>query len=879
MSYWSRIANVFRLNRVDREIDEELASHIQEAIEQGRDPEEARRAFGSMLRRREDSRDVRIAAWLDSLRADVVFGWRQLRKNKAVSSAAVLSLALAMGACMSAFRLIDALLLRPMPVADSARLFFLTYSYNDATAKTDTGDSFDYPQFRTLRAAAKDDAELIAIGPPNRNALTFGSDEEMEKFWRQPVSGWMFRSFGLKPALGRLLADSDDVTPGAHPVAVLSYDYWRRRFGGDRNVIGRKFRMGTDLYEIVGVCQEGFTGTEPGTLTDIFVPTMMNSKAINNADWKWFRIWVRLKPGRATEPVREKLRAAVSAYRHERVKTWPATMRRWIPEYVEPVVFLEPAAAGVSTLQKQYRVSLAALGAVVAMVLFIACANVANLMMAQAAARAREMALRVSIGAGRWRLVQLVMVESVIVAVLAAVLGGLFAWWSAPFVVSRINPADNPARLMLPADWRVLGFAVVLALAVTLLFGLIPALRASVVKPMSALRGGEEPHSRRRLMNGLIAAQVAFCFLVHFVTGLFVATFDRISHQPVGFVADRLLTLETVTKENKPSTHWDQVREQLQGVHGVESVANCGWALLSGIGWTGQISVNGKSPDNDEAYFLTVSPGWLSTMRIPLIDGRDFRPQDVHPGGAIVNEVFARHYFDGQNPVGRTFETAVSNKLSRIQIVGYVRDARYRDMREPLRPIAYVPFDDKKKGADWATFVVRTTTSNPLDLALVLRHGVSRARPEFRVVNIHTQTDLIEQHTVRERLLAMLSLFFAVVALVLAGVGLYGVLNYTVLQRRREIGIRMALGSSAAGVARRITSEVFSMLLLGAAAGLVAGMASQRYLENLLYQVKPNDLAMLAFPALTIFSAALLAELPPVIRAVHIDPAVILRAE
>lgn len=880
MSYWSRIVNVFRGERLNREIDEELESHIQEAIEQGRDPAEARRAFGSMLRRREESRDTLLATWLDSIRADVVFGWRQLRKNKAASAAAILSLALAMGACTSAFRLIDAMLLRPLPVADPGRIFLLTYPYMDAEGKTQTGDTFDYPQFRVLRAAVKDDAELIAITAPTRHDLTFGSQDQTEKIWEQSVSGWMFGSFGLKPALGRLLTASDDMKPGAHPVAVLSYDYWTRRFGRDPHIAGRKFREGTDVYEIVGVCEVGFTGTDPGTVTDVFVPTMMNARVIDNPGWTWFRTWVRLRPGVAPELVGQKLRATSSAYRRERVKAWdPGTPKQLVEGYTRADVSLEPASAGVSYMQRGYRRSLAVLGGVVALVLLIACANVANLLTAQATARAREMALRVAIGAGRWRLVQLVMVESLLIALGASVLGGMFAWWSAPFAVSGISEPDNPARLILPFDWRVLGFAAGLALAVTLLFGAMPALRASAVKPMSTLRGGERPHSRRRLMNALVAAQIAFCFLVNFVTGLFVTTFDRLAHQPTGFSAERLLTLETVTRNNEPSIYWDQVRDQLQAVKGVESVALCGWALMTGNGWSETVSVSGRPPKNEDNYFLAVSPGWLKTMRIPLIDGRDFRSRDRFPGVAIVNEAFARRYFDGRDPVGRSFEKMDGKKLARTEIAGYVRDARYRNMREPILPTIYVPLETSGKGADWATFVVRTTNANPLDLAATLRREISRARPEFRVTDIRTQTELVEQHTVRERLLATLSLFFAGVALVLACVGLYGVLNYAVLQRQREIGIRIALGSGAGAVARSMTSEVFSMLVLGALAGLAAGIASQRYIETLLYQVTATDVAMLGLPTLTIFGAAVLAALPPVIHAVRIDPAVTLRAE
>ncbi len=543
MSLWSRIANVLRGERLSREIDEELQSHLAEAIEHGRDPIEVRRAFGSPLRQREESRDIRIAAWLDSLRADAVFGWRQLMKHKVTSVAAILSLALAIGSCTSAFRLIDALLLRPLPVAEPDRLYALAHQYMDRDGKTVTGDMCEYPLFRQMRALVKDQAELIAISGARRIDLTYGSEDATEKAYQQYVSGWMFQSFGLRPALGRLFTENDDLTPGAHPYAVLSYDYWTRRFGQDPKVIGRTFRADGDVYQIVGVAPAPFTGTEPGTVTDLFVPTMMVKQgAIFRSDYRWFRTYVKLKAGVALAPVREKLRPAFRAFLEERVKAFKGMPQRDIDGYLAQTLVLNPAGSGVSGMQRGSGQPLAVLGALVALVLLISCANVANLMTARAAARSREMALRVSIGAGRGRLVQLVLVECAWIAFLAAAVGSLFAWWSAPFVVSMINPPDNPVRLLLPADWRVLGFGLAMALSVTLLFGLAPALRASAVKPVSALKGGDDPHARRRLMHALIAAQVAFCFLVLFVAGLFVATFDRLAQQPTGFSAERLLS-------------------------------------------------------------------------------------------------------------------------------------------------------------------------------------------------------------------------------------------------------------------------------------------------------------------------------------------------
>src|SRR5579871_21375 len=630
MSLWTRLANSFRGDRGNRDIDEELASHLEEAAAHGRDPAEARRALGSPLRQREASRDIRVVAWLDSLRADSVFGWRQLRKNRVTSAAAILSLALAIGSCTSAFRLVDALLLRPLPIAHPERLY--------ALSRQGFGDAWDHTAFRQMRDAVKDQAELIAISSTGPIDMTYNSDREMEKANVQFVSGQMFGAFGLQPAAGRLLSENDDLKPGAHPVAVLSYDYWRRRFGKDPGAVGRTFRTGRDwriaedtgLFEIIGVAAEGFAGTEPGAANDIFVPSMMHS-LVNQVPAELFRVFAVVPPGVAPASIRERVRA---------VPTWPKDGERSHP------LILEAANAGVSRLQQDYFLPLTALGVLVALVLCIACANVANLLTAQAAARAREMALRVSIGAGRGRLVQLVLIESAMLACLASAAGAVFASWAAPFVAGRINPPSNPVHLSLAADWRVLGFGLALTLAVTVLFGLVPALRASRVKPASALRGSEDPRSRRRVMHVLTGVQAAFCFLVLFVAGLFAATSTRLSHQSMGISSERVLNLDTVTPRSEPAILWEQVAERLRSVRGVETVAFADWPLLDAYGYkTNAISINGAPPSEPGTWFMNVSPGWVETMKISLLEGRDFRAGDLSPGAAIVNEAFAERYF------------------------------------------------------------------------------------------------------------------------------------------------------------------------------------------------------------------------------------------
>jgi putative ABC transport system permease protein len=711
---------------------------------------------------------------------------------------------------------------------------------------------------------------LIAISYADHIDLTYAADVETERAYQQYVSGWMFQSFGIRPALGRVFTENDDVTPGAHPYAVLSYNYWKRRFAGDPAVVGRTFRTGNNVYQIVGVAEERFVGTEPGMVTDIFIPTMMmKNNAINRSDYQWFRTFAHLKPGVRAPLVIERLQPAFRAFVEERAKVS-------VGPTLDQRLVANSASTGASELQKEYRTALSVLAALVLLVVLISCANVANLMTAQAMAREREMALRISIGAGRLRLVQLVVIECAWLAFFAACIGACFAWWVAPRIVEMIGTPDNPARLILPADWRVLGFGIAMALGITILFGLTPALRASGVKPAGALKGGE-PHAQSRFMQILIAAQVAFCVLVLFVAGLFVTTSIRLSHQHTGFSAERLLAVEAVTPQPLPGPLWEQVADQLRTAPGVEAVALCEWPLMAGGSWNGFISVNGAPASRIASYFLTVSPEWREVMKIPLLQGRDFRASETLPGSVLVNEAFAKQYFGGDRPVGRSFEV-VGNEGFRVrhQIVGIVGDARYRNMREPMQPTAYFPFREKYGRA---TFMVRSASGSPLSLASAVRLGVPRARPGFRVSNILTQTALIEQHTVRERLLAMLALFFGVVALTLAGVGLYGVLDYSVLQRRREIAIRVAVGAQPRDIAQSVMFDALAVVLMGSLLGITLGVTSARFIEALLFDVKATDLSVLALPTAAIFAVALLAALPAVVRAVRIDPARMLRSE
>ena len=886
----------WRREQRDRDLNEEiaydLAAEAEEQIRQGLTREQAERAsrrdFGNVLLLREDIRETWGWTWLDRIAQDIRYGWRQLNKHRAVSAAAILSLALAVGATTVSFRLVDAVLLRTLPIAQPERVFYLANTFIDRDGRPDYRDDFDYPTFRQYRNALAERADLMVVGITARQEATFGSAGESEKFYRQYLSGNVFGIFGLRPAAGRLLRDDDDRTPGANPVAVLSYDFWSRRFGRDPNIVGKTFRHAGAIYEIIGVGPEGFIGTEPGVVTDVFMPAMMNARAIESPGWSWFRIWVRPKTGVGTYPIRQTLQAMLTNEHQDRAKNFHSdTPKAVIDAYLNESMLLYPAASGASDMRKHYRRPLLILACLVALVLLVACANVGNLLAAQAAARAREMALRVSIGAGKWRLVQLVLVESALLAGLASVLGMLFSWLTAPAVVSMLAPAEDPVRVVLGADWHMVGFGVALTILIALGFGLAPALRASSVRPASVLKGGEDPGSRRAVMYGLIGGQTALCVLVLFVAGLFVSTFQRLTNRSLGFSDQRVLAVEVGTGDKRETPEiWMQVANRLRETPGVESVAVSGWTFLSGNHWTASVRVPNRAAEARSPYLLDVSSGFFEAMGIGFLDGRDFRPGDVPPlvisgreqpaaGVGIVNEAFARRYFDGRNPVGSVAFVRQSKDVSSpMTIVGYVRDAVYSNVREPATPVVYVPITERNGG----TLIVRAA-GDPRVLAPTLRLTVPQIRTEFRVRNVDLQSALVRRQMVRERLLAALSFFFAIVALVLAAIGLYGVLNYSVIRQRREIGIRIALGAPSGHVVGHVTTGMLAMVCVGCLAGLAGGLMSARFVETLLYEVKATDVGMIAAPMAMLFGAAVLAALPPVIRAVRIDPARTLRSE
>jgi predicted permease len=892
-----RVLGTLRRGRSDADLQEELRLHMELAAEaaqrRGEPVRAARMHTGGTTQAMEAIRDQRGWPWLQSVFADVVFAARQLNKHRTATAAAILSLGLAVGATTTAFRLVNAVLWRTLPVAEPERLFVIAWNAVTSQSDAEYRDELDYITFQRYSEVVGDRAELMVIGMTGRpQAIEFEGAGVTERATRQHVSGNVFSSFGLQPALGRLLTRADDITPGGHPVAIISHRFWTRRFAQDPGVLGKTFRLGQQSFEIVGVGPRGFTGTEPGRLTDIFIPATMNVPALDSPGWSWFRAWVQPRRDVSVHQVRQLLQGEFAREHQERSKAFPAdTPKERLAAYLGEQLMLEPAGAGTSAPQRNLRRPLLILSALVVLVLFVACANLANLLAAQAVSRTREMALRVSIGAGRWRLIQLVLVESVLLAICASIAGILFAWWAAPFVVSLVD-LGVPLELVLEADWRTIAFGVAVTITVTALFGLAPAIRAAAVDPLAGLKERVDGYSHRRLTRALVAAQMTFCVFVLFVAGLLVATFSNLTNRPLGFDYERVLLVDAQSEQGgRVDSVWSELTERLRTVPSVESVALANWVPLSQNRWTSVVRVPGQSNVQIPALVLSVSPDYFETMRVGMVGGRDFHASDVAPrvdqnkqtiaGVGIVNEALARALFNGENPVGKTATLSDNNGYPPFEIVGLVRDSAYYEVREPMRPIVYLPISagvrPTAQGREVGTFVVRTT-GDPLVAVPAIRVQLSQVRTDFRT-EVAPYRTMVGRQMVFERLLAILSGFFAVVALLLVGIGLYGVLNYAVIQRRREIGVRMALGARAAHVVRRVTNEMLGPIGVGCLLGLAGGLAFGRLIERILFEVTATDPSTIATPLLALAVAAALAALPPAVRAVRIDPAQTLRSE
>jgi predicted permease len=889
MSLWSRVANVFRSDRIDHDLEEELQFHLARRIEQliatGLTPEEAateaQRRFGSPLRTKEQSRDVKLLPWLESLLRDVRMGARMLRRNAGVTATAVFSLSLALGACATAFSLLDALIFRPLPVRSPQQLIYLAFpTHNPDRPEADT---FNDPLFVALRDAGTAHVSLFAMSTQVIRPVIFAGAEDKERIRTQYLSGDAFDLLGVTPAAGRLITPRDDRRDAAHAAAVISHAFWVSRFGADPTVVGRWLTIEDRQVEIVGVAGARFPGVEPGRPTDLWLPySSYNPRAFGNGSFNWFRIFGRVHDGVAVPQAAYALQAAFTNYRRDRA---PRVSRDEsqddIARFIATPVYLRSAANGPSPLRRQFERALWILAAIAALILIIAGSNVANLFLARTAVREREMALRLSIGAGRARLVQQMLVESALVAGAACLVGLLFAALAAPAVVTMLATPDDPVQLDLRLNWQLLAVAAGLTALTTALFGVVPALRASDVAPITALKtGGTRSGVRTGVMRPFVAIQVGFGLVVLFVGGLLVLSFVRVSRVNPGFAtADVLLVgMESVEKSDPQQQRVALLGllDRLRNLPGVQSASSGEYSVL-GRAWTHNVRPPGAR-EWVEATMAPVTPEFFDTMRIPLRNGRGFLPSDAAPGAlgsVVVNETFARLYFGAEPAVGRTIETRFgSDKSAGLhQVVGVTADTKH-DLRKPVAPTIYIPLMLRSNG----TLHVRVA-GDPAAVVARLREEVRATIPPLRVTSITSQAAAVGRTLLRERLLALLAGFFALVGLVLVAVGLYGVLSYAVVQRTQEIGIRMALGARQLSVVRTIAADAGGAALVGSICGLAFALYAARFVQTLLFEVTPFDFWSLALPIAAFSVAAVLAAAIPARRVARVDPVIALRCE
>jgi putative ABC transport system permease protein len=583
MSWLSRLANAFRSDRLDRDLDEELRFHIEartdELVARGLAPEEAardaRRHFGNRLLLRESSREAKLFSWLESVIQDTRFGLRMLRKNAGASVAAVLSLALAIGACTAAFSLIDALILRPLPVQDPGTLVYCSYVAPDSPTNENT--YVRQALFERFGRASQGKLELFGTSfPGNLQTISFGDSGVQEENARvQSISGDGFRILGIHPALGRLLTAADD----GRKVAVLNYSFWSSHFGSNPDVLGRWFHFWGADFQVVGVAAKGFDNLSPGYRMDVWFPRM-NSTGSEDPSQGWDQVWGRLQPGVAPEQARQILQAAFTNYRRDHTDEFIRSggPPDQLPKYTAARLNLKPGSSGsASMVRMEFERPLWILAVVVALVLFIACSNVANLLLARAAAREREMAMRISIGAGRARLMQQLLVESGLLAGVACILGLAIASAAAPSIVNLLSPSGYPAYLDLRIDWRILAFVGLAGIATTVLFGLAPALRASAVSPHEALKAGARVSGNMGLLRPLLASQVSFSFVVLFIGGLLLLSFYKVTSVNLGFSKDRValfqIGMNDSAKNDRAYLIATQLLDVVRRIPGVEAVS------------------------------------------------------------------------------------------------------------------------------------------------------------------------------------------------------------------------------------------------------------------------------------------------------------------
>jgi predicted permease len=892
-----------RQRRVHRELAEEIEAHIAERIDDlvdaGMSPKEARqkalRDFGNAALYLESSREVWSCRWLEDLAQDLRYAARGLRRSPVFTAVIVLSLALGIGANTAIFTLMDAVMWRSLPVKEPTQLWVphferpvspQSFLFNYGAMGNEY--FFSYRMYRNMRDSGV--AEIAAYSPVRLNVSIDGGMEPAAE--GQRISGNYFSVMGVEPLLGRSITDDDDRIGAGHPVVVIAYNYWQRRFNRDPSAIGRSISISGTPFEIVGIAPPGFFGIEVGTSPDIYVPVAMqpvvtpvtiNGVEGPGAGRAWLQLVARIRPGAAVQQVRNALQAI-----HTQTPDGPRS--------ADAPLILSPAATGISGLRLRFSRTLMILMGVVALVLLISCANIANLLLARAASRRKEFGVRLALGAGRWRVVKQLLTESVALAALGGLCGALLSRVVTRLLLMYISTGGDPVVLDLRPDVNVLAFTAAISVLTGILFGIAPALRATRVDSAQDLK---QPHrfdgSIRSLRPGkvLVGAQVALSLLLLIGAGLFVRSLGNLNRQDSGFPREAVLVVRVEPKDsnqrNAPGVAQRLDRLYRDLIRRVEDIPGVRSASMGNVSPTKPESgaaagTLGSGPGGRTAVSAQmVYPGYFETLGLRIASGRDFDTQDLDADSApvcIVNEKLVRMAFPDGQALGKP--CVASSNASRGLIVGVVKDCRYTDLKSATEPVVYQPFLQTRTSR--GQMILHVRIGPDVDSASIIprvKEEVWKADKDVPQFEVRTLAEEVDAVLIQERLIATLSSFFGGLALLLAALGLYGLLAFTVIQRNGELGIRVALGARPSVVMWMILKEALLLIAAGLVVGvpvaLAAGRIASGRLSDLLFQLEPSDPWTLGAAVVGLTVVAMLAAWLPARRAARIDPISALR--
>lgn len=840
------------------------------------------------------------------------FALRQLAQSPGFTAVAVLSLALGIGANTAVFSVMNAVLLATLPVKNPQELVVFNWlaeenvgppsssgwQQREPGSNRTTSTSFSLATFEAFQKQPSTLAEVFAFAPiGGPTVIVDGTAENVPG--AQVVSGNYHRGLGVTAAAGRLFTPAED-DPGAEPVAVISHRYWQRRFSGDPATIGRSILVNNTPVTIIGVTAPAFHGAmQVGDVIDLTLP-LVHERKISRQSWDnrvptawWVRIMGRMKPGATLEQTRASLDGTFqeTARGNVRMNTLPGAPAVDPAKIPLPLLRAEPGGQGLYEARRTYQRSLNLLAGVVGLVLLVACANVANLLLARGEARRREIAVRLALGASRARIVRQLLAESVLLAGIGAAAGVLVSIWGARALLAMRPFGTSQLQLDTSLDWTVLGFTSAVALVTGIVFGLAPALRSTKLNLSSEFQGGTRTlgaGARSGLAKTLMVVQVALSLVLLIGAGLFVGTLRNLQNVDVGFNREQLLLFHVNAGANGANAQqafalYNRLRERLATLPGVRRVTFGQIAPLSQSNWSTSVHVPGyvQTAMHESVRLNNVGADYLATLEIPLLRGRDFAPRDeaATPKVAIVNQAFARKYFGHEDVIGRRFTQGRSTSAPDIEIIGLMRDAQYSHVKSAPFPVAYYPYLQAGSSSGGpGNFIVRFNGGEAAITAAV-RATVQEIDATLPVTNVRTQQAQIDRLFTQERLFASLCTAFGALALALSAVGLYGLMSYAVLRRTGEIGLRMALGAQPGRVLGMILRESLGLVLLGVLLGIGAAMGATTWISSMLFGVTPTDPTTYTVVALVLLVVATIACLLPARRAAKVDPMAALRAE